>query len=151
MTSDSYVGVQLIEATYSGDDFDDVNPGGAVARLGVLMTDRLAAELRVTFGLRDDSVDISGIDSDVDIDHMRGVYAIYHLSSDIENSFYAVLGYTEAEIDTDANGQTDDLDERGPSIGAGLNFGRFNVEFMQYFAEDDYDASAIAFGYVMRF
>lgn len=147
----SYGAIQLIEATYSSDDFDDVNPTGVVARVGLLTSDRLAAELRVTFRMQDDNVDIGGIDTDVEIDYMRGVYAVYHFSTTIENSFYAVLGYTEAEIVAGANGQRDHLDERGPSIGAGLNFGGFNVEFMQYFAEDDYDASAIAFGYVTRF
>ncbi len=150
-TFGSYGGIQLVEATFSGDDFDDVNPTGVVARLGLKATGQLTAELRVMFHLEDDSVDVAGIDSDVETEYLRGVYAVYHLSPDVENSFYGVLGYTEAEIIASANGVEDPRDERGPSIGAGLNFGGFNVEFMQYFAEDDYDAATLGVGYSKRF
>ena len=118
----SYVGIQYAQAKYTEDDIDDVEPTALVVRLGIYLTEHTSAELRYGDGVDSDDVEFQGQDIDVDIENFGGVYAVYHFDTDYQNSFYGILGYTEAELKASLNGQTSREDNNGISAGLGFNF-----------------------------
>ena len=66
-------------------------------------------------------------------------------------SFYGVIGFSQGEIEGSAFGITVSEDESGLSYGFGVNIKSFNIEYMSYLDEDDFDATAISLGYVTQF
>jgi hypothetical protein len=147
----SYLGFQYAQSRYTEDDIDDVEPTAAVVRAGIYLTDHISAELRLADGLDDDDVEFQGQNVDVDIENFGGIYAAYHLDTDFQNSFYGVLGYTEAEITATLHGETEHEKHNSFSAGLGFNFYGVNIEYMQYTFADDFEFATLSLGYLFTF
>lgn len=147
----SYLGIQYAQAMYNDDDIDDVEPTAVVVRGGIYLTEHVSAELRYGDGLDDDDVEFQGQNIAVDIENFGGVYAVYHFDTDFQNSFYGILGYTEAELKGSLNGQTTRNDNNGVSAGLGFNFYGVNIEYMQYMYADDFEFATLGLGYLFTF
>lgn len=154
----TYGGIQYAMVTYDEDGFQDVEPSALVGRFGKFINDNVSIEGRFGFGLQDDTVTVfdpflGNVDIDFEVDNLIGVYAVLHSSSQGANdvSFYGVLGYSQAELEGTAFGITVSEDDSGLSYGLGAQISGFNIEYMNYISEDDYDATAISFGYVAEF
>lgn len=148
-----FVSLQVSETAFDADGIDNVKPLAAILRLGRVLGEHYGAEARFAVGIDKDEVELVGtsVDTRIELEKLTGVYLLYHTSPDFENSFYAVLGYTEAEIRSSANGLTVHDDDRGLSFGGGVNFRGFSFEAMQYLDENDLDATAVSVGYLVKF
>lgn len=145
---DTYGGIQYSIVTYERDGSgNEAEPTAAIGRFGQFLTNQVAIEARFGIGLQDDELSNN---FDLEIDQLMGVYAVFHASGDIRSTFYGVLGFTQAEFSTSGSSNIEG-DESGLSYGIGANINSFNIEFMSYLDDDDFDATALAFGYTTRF
>jgi hypothetical protein len=146
-----YTGFQVAQVTYE-DDFTgkEAEPSALVLRIGGYLEGGTAIEARLGFGLDGygDTVDVGGVDVDVDVENFFGLYGLYHIGWGSNASLYGLLGITNGEIKI--SGLSTDRDT-GLSYGIGLNIAKINFEFVHYIHTDDYDVTAISIGYVSKF
>lgn len=148
---DTYGGVQYSLVTYDEEGFDDVEPVALVGKFGRFINDSVAVEGRIGIGIQDDEVEVLGFDVDVDVETLFGVYGVFHSDTRKDAVFYGVIGITRGELELSFFGFEESGDESGLSYGFGANFGHFNIEYMSYLDEDDFEATAIGIGYISSF
>jgi outer membrane immunogenic protein len=147
----SYWGAQYALVTYDESGFDEVEPTALVLRLGRFVTENISIEGRLGFGLEDDEVDVGPFDVEVEVDNLYGIYGVFHTSGSDDTNVYGVLGFTKGELKATAFGATFEGDDSGLSYGIGANFRGFNIEYMSYLDEDEFDVTAISLGYRRMF
>ncbi len=148
---DTYGGLQYALVTYDEDGFDEAEPTALVGRYGQFVNDSVSIEGRIGFGLSDDSVDVGAFDIDIEVNHLFGIYGVFHANSNSDTSVYGVLGFTQGELEGSAMGISVSEDDSGLSYGFGVNIKSFNIEYMSYIDEDDYDVTAISLGFATQF
>jgi outer membrane immunogenic protein len=147
----NYWGAQYALVTYDESGFDEAEPTALVLRLGRFVTENISIEGRLGFGLEDDEVDVGPFDVEIEVDKVYGIYGVFHTSGSDDTNVYGVLGFTKGELEATALGATFEGDDSGLSYGIGANFRGFNIEYMSYLDEDDYDVTAISLGYRRMF
>ena len=149
-----YTGIQLAQVTYE-DDFTGVEaePSALVLRIGGYLEGGTGIEARLGFGLDGygDTVDVGGVDVDFDVENFFGLYGLYHIGWGSNASLYGLLGVTNGEIKISTAAPGTDNRETNLSYGIGLNIARLNFEIVRYFHDNDFDVTAISFGYVSKF
>ena len=149
-----YTGIQAAQVTYE-DDFTGIEgePTALVLRIGGYLEGGTAIEARLGFGLSGygDTVNVPGLgDVDFDVENFFGLYGLYHIGWGSNASLYGLLGVTNGEIKISDPGFSTD---RATSIsyGIGLNIARLNFEYVHYIHDNDFDVTAISFGFVSKF
>ena len=99
----------------------------------------------------DDDVSGNGVDIDIEVESIYGAYLIYHSNILIQSQLYAIVGYTEVELEAEAFGITTDASDDGVSLGFGINLGDVNIEWIRYLDDDDYTVDSVNFGYIHYF
>ena len=145
---DTFLTVQYAMVTYDEEGFDEAEPTAVVFRYGQFVNENVSVEGRFGLGLQDDEIDAGGFDVDIEVDSLFGVYVAVHAFGETNSSFYGIVGVTQGELEGSAFGITISEDESGFSYGIGARFGQFNIEYMNYLDEDDFEATAISLGYV---
>jgi len=143
----SYIGAQFGQSTLEVETLDDIETTYGLVRLGIYVTESLAAESRYGYGLEDDT--LSGVD--YSIDRIAGLYAVYHFKLSSKTSIYGLIGYTEIDIKAESNGGSFVEEEDDISYGIGLDFYNINIELTQYKDHSNFDASALSIGYTYHF
>jgi opacity protein-like surface antigen len=151
---ETYYGAQYARMTYDKGGFDDLEPTALVLRLGKIVSPGVGVEGRLGFGLSDDSGSSGRIDYEFEIDHLLGVYVVGTVDAGDSASFYGLLGLSRVDANASASlgGQSvdDSGDESGFSFGIGAEFGppktRFNIEYISYLDEDDFELTAVSLG-----
>jgi len=147
----NYWGAQYALVTYDESGFDDVEPTALVLRIGRFMTDNISIEGRLGFGLQEDDIDFGPFNIEVEVDKLYGIYGVFQTSGSNDTNVYGVLGFTKGELEASFLGETIEGDDSGLSYGIGANFHGFNIEYMSYLDEDDFDVTAISLGYRRMF
>jgi outer membrane immunogenic protein len=111
------------------------------------VTEKVSIEGRLGFGLQDDEIDVGPFDVEIEVDKFYGVYGVFHTSGSEDTDVYGVLGFIKGELESTVFGETFDGDDSGLSYGIGANFRGFNIEYMSYLDEDEFDVTAISLGY----
>ena len=150
-----YTGIQGAQFTYE-DNLTGIEgkPPALVLRLGGYLEGGTAIEARFGFGLQGygDTVNVSpGVDVDFDVENFFGLYGLYHIGWGSNASLYGLLGVTNGEIKISTAAPGTDNRETNLSYGIGLNIARLNFEIVRYFHDDDFDVTAISFGFVSKF
>lgn len=147
-----YGGVQAAKTTYEDDGFE-VEPGALIFRAGGYLEKGAAMEVRLGVaiaGLEDELSD-GGVDFDYRVESLLGLYGLYHVGWGSDASLYGIAGLTRTHIKQSSVSGRVSLHDTSLSAGIGVNFGGFNVEYIQYLFHKDYDFTAISFGYVSGF
>ncbi len=145
-----YFGFQYSLVTYD-EDGDEAEPTALIARYGQFLNNWFAIEGRIGFGLEDDSLEVGSLDIDVKVEHIIGLYGVFHTGSISIASLYGIVGYTQIDLEGSAHGITIDENANGLSYGLGVNIGSLSIEYMDYIEDDYYDVTAISLGYIFRF
>ena len=150
-----YTGIQAAQFTYE-DNLTGIEgkPPALVLRLGGYLEGGTAIEFRLGFGLQgyNDTVNVSpGVDVEFDVENFFGLYGLYHIGWGSNASLYGLLGVTNGEIKLTTLGVSTDSRETNLSYGIGLNIARLNFEIVHYFHDNDFDVTAISFGFVSKF
>ncbi len=155
---DSYLGIQYSMVTFSESGIPDFGPAALVGRYGKFTSDNVAIEGRLGIGFSDDTQDIgAGIDVDLEIDHILGVYGAFYSTSSSTTRAYGILGITQGEFTLTVPGfGSASADDSDISFGLGVNFaigenGVINLEYMNYMEIEGTDITAIAIGYNASF
>ena len=152
----SYAGFQYANVNYQEPGFPELNPAVLVGRVGHFLTDAVAVEGRIGFGITDDSITYSGIPISLEVDSIVGIYAVGYLPVGDSASLYGLFGFTSGEITASALGYSvsGDEDDISYGIGAELSFGgnaSANIEYTSYIDKATFDASAISLGVSVGF
>ena len=145
-----YVGFQYSLVTYD-EDGDEVEPTALIARYGQFLNDWVAIEGRIGFGLEDDALEVGGLDIDVELENIIGLYGVIQTGSISIASLYGIVGYTQIDLEGSAHGISIDENANGLSYGLGVNIGSLSIEYMNYVEDHYYDVTAISLGYIYRF
>lgn len=140
---DSYIGIQGGTADASFDGVSgDVDLDFMMLQLGIWLTDEVSAELRMGKGFGDDSIG----SVDVELESIGGLYATYHWHMGDQFSVYGIAGWSQASGKFSGPGGSDQADDNGPSLGAGLKISIVSVEFMRYLDTSDVEIDAVSVG-----
>jgi len=155
---EKYVGGGFSMITYDATGFPDAEPTALIGRIGYGIVDNIAIEGRLGFGLSSDDIDIGGVNVDLDVDQLAGVYGIAHLPVASQFSLYWLAGFTYGELSASVGGTGISVndDDTDFSYGVGAEFDATDtvsgyVEWAQYFDESDYDVTGITIGANYRF
>ena len=98
-----------------------------------------------------DSATFLGVEYDFDVEPFLGLYGLYHIGWGSNASLYGLAGLTIGEVQVSSLGVSTDNGGTNLSVGIGLNIAGFNFEFTQYFHDNNFDVTAISFGFVSNF
>ena len=161
---ETYIGGGFTRTSYDRPGAPEFNPSALIGRLGYYVTDHVAIEGRLGFGISSDDNDMrfNGArgNAEVDLERLAGAYAIGHLPVTRAVSVYGLAGfsYAEAEI-TASNGAmsvSQTTDDTGFSYGVGAQAGLTEAvsayaEWASYLDEDAYEATGITIGATYSF
>lgn len=153
---EAYIGGNLALLDYSVSGFDDASLKAIVARLGTEFSDYVAGEVRLGYGIGDDSISAFGFDVNVELDYMYGAYLRAGFPAAESFYPYAVLGYTQIELTASAGGFSASDSDSDVSFGLGADIGfsdntLLNLEYMNYFDKDGAEISAFSIGITGKF
>lgn len=143
---DVYGGVMLSEVTHDYNN-GSADPVAVVGRLGKTISQNVAIEGRLGFGLEDDR--------GVDVGHLLGGYVKGSLPVNRSVAFYGILGLTNLKTTYKCNGCSSDT-ETDLSYGLGVDFALdskmgINLEWAHLVDGPGYDAEALSLGLTFKF
>lgn len=134
--AEPYIGGNYLYLDYSEGEID-VDLGALYLRGGFQFNEWAAVEARIGTGISDDSVDFYGWDADVEVNEIYGGYFVAGIPNSSMFYPYAVVGYTQGELEINVAGLSESDSDGDFSYGLGLDL-RFtdslagNIEFMRY-------------------
>ena len=139
------------------DSSDDVVLGAITGRFGAKLVPNFGLEAEAGFGVKDDSVNVGGVNVETELKHSVGVYAVGFLPINEQFELLARVGYATTKIEASAGGfSADDSEESwNYGVGAQYNFDAVNgvrADYTRYeFDNDGGEADTWAVSYVRKF
>ena len=151
-TSGPYVGANALFLDATPEGGDDASLTGIGGRLGSHLNENFSGEVRVALGVGDDTISNGFTDVDVELNSLIGGYL--RVGAPIGNNFhpYAIVGFTRTELEFSADGfGSDSGSETDISYGLGVDLDldrniSLNVEYMNYYDDDDFEVSGFSIG-----
>lgn len=159
--AEPYFGGSFAVVDYSVDGISsDASLNAIYGRGGLMFNDNISGEVRLGFGIGDDSINAGPYEATIELKNMIGAYVRGGIP--VGESFYpyAIIGYTRAEADTEISGP--DLNESSSESESDLSFGvgadfsitetlKVNGEYMTYFDKDGAELSGFSIGVAKSF
>ena len=125
--------------------------------MGTTFNENFSGEIRLGFGVGDDSVDVLGFDADIELDNLFGAY--FRGGIPVTGSFfpYAVIGYTRSKLTafiSSFGSKSDSGTDLSFGLGADINVSKniiINVEYMNYFDKDGTEIDGFSIGIASKF
>jgi len=147
--------IQHTLVTYHEDGFDGTKPNVWVGKYGQLNIENVVIEENTVADSHDRKTSFLGTGIGRDIASLYGTYGVFRSNSFRSNkkdkSTYFALGFTLDELNMDETGTLDSSNDSGLSYGFGVNHSSYNIEYMIYVDEENYEMSAISLGFVSEF
>ncbi len=156
---DLYFGGNFAFVTYDESGIGDASLNAISGRVGARFDENFSGEIRVGFGIGDDSVDVFGTNVDLSLKNFIGVYGRAGMPVTPSIFPYVVLGYTrgKAEADIEGFGSTSES-ESDVSFGIGADFDvdiaedmKINIEYMNYLDKGGTEIDGFSIGVVKAF
>lgn len=156
--AENYYGGNISFLDYSVEGIDDdASLTAIVGRFGTTFNENFSGEVRLGFGVGDDTVDVFGFDADVELDNMFGAYVRGGIP--VTDSFfpYAIVGYTRGEVTASISGfgsESESESDVSFGVGADVNVNQniiINVEYMNYFDKDGAEIDGFSIGIASKF
>ncbi len=158
-----YFGGNASFLEYADDDVeDDASLTAVYGRLGTMFNENFSGEIRVGFGLADDSVDTVLGAVDVELDNLFGAYVRGGIP--VSDAFYpyAIIGYTRGKFSysvpendfTYAFKDSDSESDISFGFGADLDIGQnltLNAEYISLLDKDGAEISGVSVGLASKF
>lgn len=143
---------------YSWAKADDLNFGVIGGRLGYRMSDWLGVEGELGFGVKDETVNVSGIDVDVELEHTEAIYGVGFIPVSANTDLLARIGYGNTSIKGSALGVSQSQDGGSWNFGVGaqhhfdgVNGVRFDYTRQEFTGDDGGSADSWTISYSRRF
>jgi hypothetical protein len=137
--------------TYHEDGYDEKKPISWVGKYEQLTNVNLITEEKSM----NDSLDRNRSDMETYIDSgvapLFGTYSVFRTSGEQDGSSYVALGFNLDELTRDEGDTSYSRDDSDLSFGFGVNNSSFNIEYMMYVNEENYEISAISLGFISAF
>ena len=155
--NENYFGASISSIGYSERGFPDFDLSSLNLIAGQNINDNLAAEVRLGFGIRGDTINAQtlGLEEDVnvdlDLDKFMGIYLKYSLESSNSIIPYATLGYTHAKAKASVMDVSASASESDISMGLGVDISlnqktSLNIEYMNFIDTNTITADGISVG-----
>lgn len=151
-----YVGGGLALVDYSEVGVSDEASLTAIfGRLGTNFNENFSGEIRVGFGLGNDTVSLGSLDVDVELNNLFGVYVKGGVPISDALFPYVILGYTRGEMEVSALGGSLSSSESDVSFGIGADFAvsdsvTASVEYMNYLDQEFAEVGGFSFSVVTK-
>lgn len=147
----SYAGIDYTYSTYEQDTLDESNPSAIGIRIGRQLMPIFAIEGRIGTGISDDTIDVGGIASDLEIDSVLSALLRGELPLTEITSLYVLAGFSRAELSASTAGIGLQDAESGFSWGGGVGFSAprgtaVTLEYLRFLDEDDFEFSGLNLG-----
>lgn len=151
-----YFGANFSSVTYKEDGFPSAKPTTLALKLGNQFNKNLAVEGRFGFGLSGDTVTVSGIPIEFEIDNYFGIYGKGILPLSEVFSVYGLVGFTSGKATASAFGVSISESDSDVSFGFGADFAvskstAINVEWAKLFEGTGYKVEALSIGVNFKF
>ena len=153
-----YFGANLASIEYSEEGISqEADLKAAYARVGLDLTTYFSSELRLGFGLGNDTVDVLGREVDVQLDKVAGAYFRAGIPASEKVYPYAIVGYTYGELTASVTGLTRKTEsESDLSYGVGIDFiidyeSIITFEYMSYLDKDGAEIKGPSIGLLTTF
>ncbi|WP_101757998.1 porin family protein [Oceanicoccus sp. KOV_DT_Chl] len=152
-----YGGFAIQGTNYEADGVsDDADVNAIFLKYGRRINNTFSVEGRLGYGVSDGSVEVLGVDVDIELDKFAGIYTTARLTTDSAFKPYAIIGATYVESSASVVGVTIEGDETGLSYGAGVELhihqdAVINLEYMSYLDKGDIEISGISLGINFQF
>lgn len=153
---DTAFSVGLNMFTYEESGFDSASPMGLDFSYLYWGSPNVGYEFRAGFGMSEDTVDVSGVDVDLQITSYYGLYARYAFRPDAAFNPYGILGFSSVSTEAKAGGFS--ADDSGSDLSYGFGFDYMftestglNMEYLLMYGDSNVDISTINIGLVFEF
>lgn len=141
---------------YSHASFDEVKLGAINSRLGVRFGQYFGVEGEAAFGVKDDSINVSGTDVGVELNNSFAAYGVAFLPVAPNFEVFARVGYGTSEIEASAGGFSASADGGSWNYGLGGQYffddsNGFRADYTRHDFEGGDDANVWSIGYVRKF
>ena len=147
-----YAGASFAVLDYSESGFDDASLNALIGRAGAKFNEYISAEVRLGFGIGDDTV--SGVD--LELKNLIGAYVRAGFPASDTVYPYVVIGLSRLELEASGFGVTIDDSDNDASYGLGVDIdvseaATLNAEYTNYFDKDSIEITAFNFGATFNF
>ncbi|WP_066018447.1 porin family protein [Endozoicomonas atrinae] len=150
-----YVGGSLSAMDYSEGSIEDVAPVALSGLVGIKANEHFSTEVRVGFGVGNDSAKYQGESVTLDVDNFVGVYG--RLGMPVGKVYpYVVAGLTQVEMTIDVAGQSMSETDSDISYGVGLDYNlnkslKLNLEYINLYDRGDSKINSVNIGATYHF
>ena len=152
-----YYGVNFSRLDYSETGVvDDASLSTIDLRLGKPFNEHIAAELRGSFGITDEEVDVDGVDVNVELDYSYGAFLRAGLP--VNDMFYPYLlgGISELKITTSLDNRSVSRSDTSWALGLGVVVNindntSINVEYIDYSNDENGEMEGVSIGLIGKF
>jgi len=135
-----YLGIDYQLGTYKRDSGESANPSAIRLRAGTELNPYFAVEAQAAMGMADDKLSVPGVDYNIKLDSLYGLYVRPQISFAGSGSLYALLGYSFVQVGaspSNASGTKQTGKDNRASFGGGIDFDvydgiRLSVDYMDY-------------------
>jgi len=156
--AENYYGGNITFLGYEEEGIDDDASLTSISgRLGTDFNENFSGEVRLGFGVGDDTIEVIGFDVDVELDNMIGAYVRGGIP--VSESFfpYVTVGYTRLELTASISGfgsESDSESDVSFGVGTDINVSQniiLNLEYMNYFDKDGAEIDGFSIGIARKF
>jgi opacity protein-like surface antigen len=158
VNGDSYFGGGYHMGNYDESGIPSASPSALKIEYGKYISDSIAIEGHVAFGMSEDTISVDGVDAEIEIKQAISLFVKGDLNLNESVNLYGLAGFTKGKLkatfpDFD---ETISEDDSGFSYGLGLEAQTsggiiFSGEYIMYLSEDEYDYSGINLGIAKKF
>jgi opacity protein-like surface antigen len=138
---------------YEESGVPDAEPSALKIEVGKYLTPNIAIEGQFLFGMGDDTVQIEGVDVDLELKNAISIFVKGDIDLGEKANLYGLIGFTKGKLEAtiDENNVSVSEDDSGLSYGFGIEGEvgsgiSLSSEYIVYLSEDDYDYSGFNFG-----
>ncbi|WP_430460985.1 porin family protein [Thalassolituus sp. LLYu03] len=153
-----YIGLGYHMGKYEESGLSDAEPSALKIEVGKYLNSNVAIEGQFLFGLGDDTVDVDGLDVDLELKNAISIFVKGDIDLGEKANLYGLIGFTKGKLEAtiDEYDVSVSEDDSGLSYGFGIEGEvadgvSLNGEYIIYLSEDDYDYSGFNFGISKRF
>ena len=135
---------------------DEAGLGAVFLRGGYQLNPNLSFEARIATGVADDKIDIDGVKTKVELDHMYGAYIKVGAPTLNRLYPYMLVGWTDTKLKASVPGDSSTDTKGSPSYGLGVDVYinhniSANLEYAEFYNNADGKYSGLTLGMNYKF
>lgn len=154
----SYFGGAYHSGVYEEQYLSDANPASLKLKYGQYLSPNLAIEGHLLFGISDDSINVNGIDVDIELSQALSIFLKGDINLTATTNLYGLIGFSRGELEASVPEFDVSVTEKDSDLSYGVGIESeispnllISAEYISYLSEDTYDYSGFNFGISKKF